>query len=98
MPASAPLWHLSPATLRNRFSSLQLAISLTIPEKPGRVPYSLGSLRLGGATYWLQTTEDFEYVRRKGRWISAKVFEVYVQEAAVATFNCLMRPRAVLNA
>ena len=87
MSSSSPLWHLSPSTLRKRFSTLQLALGITKPDKPNSVPYSLGSLRPGGATYWLQTTEDSEYVRRKGRWISAKVFEIYVQEAAVATFN-----------
>ena len=87
MPSSARLWPLSPATLRKRFAALQLALGITKPGKPKEVPYSLGSLRPGGATYWLQTTEDSEYVRRKGRWISAKVFEIYIQEAAVATFN-----------
>ena len=87
MPASEPLWHLSPSTLRKRFDALQSSLGLTIAGKPGRFQYSLGSLRPGGATYWLQATEDSEYVRRKGRWISAKVFETYVQEAAVATFT-----------
>lgn len=41
-----------------------------------------GSLRSGGATWHLQLTEDGEYTRRKGRWISAKVMEIYVQETA----------------
>jgi len=51
------------------------------------MPYSVASLRPGGATHWLQVTEDAEYVRRKGKWISSRVLEIYLQEAAVATFE-----------
>ena len=30
----------------------------------------------------MQQTEDPEYVRRRGRWASAKVMDIYVQEVA----------------
>ena len=43
--------------------------------------------RPGGATYWLLETEDAEYVRRKGRWLSTRVLEIYLQEASVATYD-----------
>ena len=84
---SSRLWPWSPATLRKRFRDLQIAIGLESQLKRGVLPFSLASLRPGGATYWLGVTEDAEYVRRKGRWVSAKVLEIYLQEATVATFN-----------
>ena len=49
-------------------------------------PLDLGSLRPGGATWLLQSTEQAELVRRRGRWISAKVMEVYLQEVGTAQF------------
>lgn len=51
------------------------------------MPYSLASLRPGGATYWLQATEDAEFARRKGRWLSSRVLEVYLQETTVSTYT-----------
>ena len=36
-----------------------------------------GSLRAGGVTWLLQVTEDATLVQRRGRWISAKVMEIY---------------------
>ena len=46
----------------------------------------LGSLRPGGATHLLQLTEDSELVRRRGRWASHKVMEIYLQEVSSSTF------------
>ena len=46
----------------------------------------LGSLRAGGATWLLSTTENAELTRRRGRWINAKTMEIYVQEVSSATF------------
>ena len=40
-------------------------------------------------------TEDAEFVRRKGRWVSAKVLEIYLQEATVATFVHKMSDESV---
>lgn len=81
-----PLWPFSPATLRRRFTCLLAALGMTVGED-GQMPYSLSSLRPGGATYWLAETEDAEFVRRKGRWLSTRVLEIYLQEAAVATYD-----------
>ena len=81
-----PLWPFSPSTLRRRFAQLQTALGL-VKGAHGQPIYSLSSLRPGGATFWLQLTEDAEYVRRKGRWISTKVLEVYLQEASVVTYE-----------
>ena len=58
------------------------------PERSqGVTPYDLGSFRPGGATFLLQLFEDAEFVRRRGRWVSAKVLEVYLQEISTATFQ-----------
>ena len=38
------------------------------------------------ATHLLQLTEDAELVRRRGRWVSSKVMEIYLQEIAAAIF------------
>lgn len=83
---SEMLWPFSPATLRRRFACLLSALGLG-PGADGQLPYSLSSLRPGGATYWLLETEDAEYVRRKGRWLSTRVLEIYLQEASVATYD-----------
>ena len=49
------------------------------------IPYDLASLRPGGATHLLHRFEGAEFVRRRGRWLSARVCEVYLQEIAIAT-------------
>ena len=80
------LWPLSPSTLRKRFFQLLAALGISEDVK-GNMPYTLSSLRPGGATYWLQLTEDAEFVRRKGRWLSTRVLEIYLQEAVFATYH-----------
>ncbi len=80
------LWPFSPQTLRNRFKTLLASLSLDGPSVANHRPLDLGSLRPGGATWLLQSTEQAELVRRRGRWISAKVMEVYLQEVGTAQF------------
>ena len=83
----SPLWRMSPQTLRKRFSQLQVALGLDPTRGPNKIPYDLGSLRPGGATFYLQQTEDSEFVRRRGRWLSTRVLEIYLQEASVNTYQ-----------
>ena len=71
------LWPRSGSTLRARFCKLLTAVGL--PEKA--VP-ELGSLRAGGAAWLMLTTESPDYVRRRGRWITTKVMEIYIQEVS----------------
>lgn len=71
------LWPFSSQTLRNRFKALLNSLSLGGP---------VGSHSPGGATWLLQSTEQAELVRRRGRWISSKVMEVYLQEVGTAKF------------
>ena len=80
------LWPRSAATLRSRFSVLLKTLDLPTQKVDGQRPFDLGSLRPGGASWMLDVTENSELVRRRGRWLSNKVMEIYLQEVAVATF------------
>eukprot|EP00435_Cladocopium_sp_Y103_P072682 s1267_g41.t1 len=81
------LWLLSGSTLRKRFGQLQSALGLPTQKSGSFRPYDLASLRPGGATHLLQRFEDGEFVRRRGRWLSSRVMEIYLQEVAVATYE-----------
>lgn len=81
------LWNYSSTTLRRRLNLLLKALGLPTERSYGVTPYDLGSFRPGGATFLLQLFEDAEFVRRRGRWVSAKVLEVYLQEISTATFQ-----------
>ena len=79
-PRQERLWVLSPSTLRKRFATLQNALGMPVKSLGKQVPYDLASLRACGATFLLQRFEDSELVRRRGRWISARVCKIYIQE------------------
>ena len=82
-----PLWPMSSSTLRKRMNMLQASLGLPTSKSHEVCPYDLGSFRPGGATDMLQQFEDSELVRRRGRWVSTKVLEVYLQEVSTATFH-----------
>lgn len=88
------LWPFSGQTLRRRFQMLQKSIGLPVVKLGKQSPYDLASLRPGGATFLLQRFEDAELVRRRGRWLSSRVMEIYLQEVSVATFEERMPPVA----
>ena len=46
---------------------------------------SLGSFRPGGATWLYRSTDSPEIVRFRGRWASARMLEVYIQEVGAAS-------------
>ena len=87
------LWDLSTATLRKRFLNLQASLGLAVKRTPTEIPYDLSSLRPGGATHLLHRFEDAELVRRRGRWLSSRVCEVYLQEIAIATYTNRLSPK-----
>ncbi len=87
------LWEMSASTLRKRFLLLCEAAGLPTRKLPGIRPYDLASLRPGGASWLLSATEDSELVRRRGRWLSTRVMEVYLQEIAVATGITKLEPK-----
>ena len=80
------LWPWSPQALRTRFRQLLEAIGLPTTHGPLGRPLDLGSMRAGGATHLMLITEDSELVRRRGRWISHRTMEIYIQEASSTTF------------
>ena len=83
---SDSLWPFSGQTLRTRFRHLLAALKLPTSQVGNMRPLDLGSLRSGGATWHLQVSEDAEYTRRKGRWLSFKVMEIYVQESLALVY------------
>ena len=80
------LWPFSASTLRKRFNCLLTTLGL--PTSKGHLgrPFDLASLRPGGATWLLNCSENSELVRRRGRWLSHRVMEIYLQEVHVATY------------
>ena len=83
------LWPFSACTLRKRFSTLLGVLGLAGTNNSNGRPFDLASLRPGGATHLLNLTENSELVRRRGRWLSHRVMEIYLQEIQVAT--CLQK-------
>ena len=81
------LWPMSSSTLRKRLNLLQAALGMPTARSHEICPFDLGSFRPGGATDLLQQFEDSELVRRRGRWVSNKVLEFYLQEVSTATFH-----------
>jgi hypothetical protein len=85
-PPSAALWPRSPATFRKRFQALLGAVGLQRESTPQQRALDLGSLRAGSATLHLQTTQDSERTRWRGRWLSTKVMQIYIQEVSSVTY------------
>ena len=78
------LWPRTNQTLRARLD--KLLERLGVRPAGGQRAIDLGSFRPGGATHLLQLTEDSELVRRRGRWVSPKVMEIYLQEVSSIQF------------
>ena len=83
---SQRLWPYSGQTLRTRLRQLLSALWLPTVRTATTKPLDVGSLRAGGATWLLQTTEDAELTRRRGRWVNAKTMEIYIQEIQATSF------------
>ena len=81
----ARVWPQPNQTLRRRFDLVLERVGLS-PPRAGQRPLDLGSFRPGGATFLLQATDNSELVRRRGRWVSSKVMEIYIQEVTACTF------------
>ena len=76
------LWPWSSQTFRNRFKTLLTSLDIPTSVVNGCRPLDPGSLR----PWPLQATENSELVRRRGRWTSTKVLEIYLQETACVRF------------
>ena len=81
------LWPSSAQTLRTRFRQLCGALQQLPWGSGSKTPGSeLASLRAGGATWLLMADEDSELVRRRGRWLTSKIMEIYIQEVSSIQF------------
>ena len=80
------LWPRSGSTLRARFKKLLSAAGLPENAVPELKDFDLASLRAGGATWLMLTTESPDYVRRRGRWLTTKVMEIYIQEVSALMY------------
>lgn len=89
---SEALWGMSGQTLRSRFRSVLNALQLPTSTYKGVKALDLGSLRPGGATHLLQTTESGGLVMRPGRWASYRVMSVYIQEIAATSYLSILEP------
>eukprot|EP00438_Fugacium_kawagutii_P018831 Skav221701 [mRNA] locus=scaffold1494:459337:464550:+ [translate_table: standard] len=94
LPPNDHLWKFSPSTLRKRFSTLMQALGLPTQRGGDTTPHDLASLRPGGATYLLHRFEDADLVRRRGRWVSVRVLEIYLQEIQAVTYQARMSAQA----
>lgn len=93
LPSEAKLWNMSGQTLRVHFQLA--ALKLPVDKRYGFKPLDPGSLRAGGATWHLHMTEDGEYYcRRKGRWLSQKVMEIYGQETTALLYLKRIAPES----
>ena len=80
------IWPGSSSTLRSRLDKVLAKLGLpTMTTHLGK-PLTLASFRPGGATFLIGLTESAEVVRRKGRWISLRVMDIYLQEVSASTF------------
>ena len=80
------LWPYSGSTLRARFRTVMKSLLLPVHASADLRPLDLGSLRSGGATWILSVTEDGELVRRRGRWLTQRIMEIYLQETSAIRF------------
>ena len=90
-PPAAFVYYGTYAQLRAVFLALCSELGV-----PGGAPdgLSLGSLRPGGATWLYRATDSSEAVRFRGRWSSARMLEVYIQEVGAASVLPRVAPSA----
>ena len=84
--ADEKLWPQSGSTLRSRLSRLLERLGLPNGTHSVPKPMTMASLRPGGATFLMNCCESAELVRRRGRWASFRVMEIYLQEVAASTY------------
>ncbi|CAE7400042.1 hypothetical protein AK812_SmicGene26794 [Symbiodinium microadriaticum] len=89
LPGHVLLWPQSGATLRRRLEQIQDRLGLVEAGKPA---FDMSSFRPGGATWALNATENSELVRRRGRWLSLRVMDIYLQEVVAITYLPSLEP------
>ena len=87
-----PLWPFSGQTLRARFRKVCQALGLPSSGSRKDKRLDLSSFRPGGATWLLQASGNPELVRRRGRWLSPKVMEIYIYKKSSLQPSYQTRP------
>ena len=83
----SPLWSHSAATLRKRLRDLLKALQLpTEITTDGVRPFDLLSFKPGGVSWLLMAKENSDLVRRRGRWLSNRIMEIYFQKVQYITY------------
>ena len=77
----APVFPGGSAMFRKQLAALMSFFGIPSVEPDGITP---ASLRPGGATYLYRCTDSPEKVRYRGRWMSARMLEIYIQETAAS--------------
>ena len=83
---SEKLWPFSGSTLRSRLSKILHKLDLPTENHQQPKPISLASFRPGGATCMMTVCDNAEQIRRKGRWASQRIMEIYLQEVMASTY------------
>jgi hypothetical protein len=94
MKPEQKLWQGSGQTLRNRLKQILFALHLPVTKTLQLKPLDLGSLRSGGATWLISTTEQSDLVMRRGRWLNAKTMSIYLQESMAVLYLQKVPPGA----
>ena len=89
------LWPMSGQTFRVRFRQVLDALRLPSIVVGGQKVLDPGSLRAGGASFLLLSTEDSELVRRRGRWSNHRMMEIYVQEVTALTYTKQLNEKTI---
>lgn len=87
-----PSWKLFPATVATfdkLFKTLLQQLDL------GGIGFSRGSLRAGGATAYFCEGNAVDWIRVKGRWMSQRTLEHYIQEGVCGLITSRFSARAV---
>lgn len=86
------LWPHAASTMRSRFNRLLRALKLPCTHQPNLRCLDLGSVRSGGATWLMLMTENSDLCRRRGRWASHRMMEIYVQETMALQYIKVISP------
>ncbi len=81
-PTHSPIFNGSAKDFSTLSNALLDVLNLPTGDGHGLTP---ASLRSGGATFWYRHTDATEWVRFRGRWASACMLEIYIQEVASLT-------------
>ena len=86
------LWPMSASTLRRRFNTLISGCRCMGWARICKARFGIPEGR--GATWLLNTTEDAEMVGRRGRWLSSRMMEIYIEKILAVQFVHKLRPHA----